>query len=62
MRSYECDTCHGICDPGELVGNTCIECREKERLEIMSKERAIKLPASPFDQLEFGFGVKKDVI
>lgn len=33
MQNYECRTCHGLCDPGELVGNTCTECREKEEKE-----------------------------
>lgn len=62
MRNYECKVCHGICDPGELTGYTCIECREKERLEILSKERAIKLSASPFEQMEFRFEVENDAI
>lgn len=51
MRNYECKSCHCICDPGELVGDTCIECREKEQLEMLSEERAIRLPASPFKQM-----------
>lgn len=29
MRRYRCSACGGICDPGELVGAVCDECREE---------------------------------
>ncbi len=30
MFYYECGTCHGLCDPGELENGVCYECRSKE--------------------------------
>lgn len=29
MLYYECSTCHGLCDPGELENNVCFDCRSK---------------------------------
>lgn len=29
MSRYQCSACGGICDPGELVGGVCTECREE---------------------------------
>lgn len=29
MYQYECHTCHGLCDPGELENGVCFECRAK---------------------------------
>lgn len=62
MRNYECSVCNGICDPGELIGNTCIECLEKERIRMQKRERVRRMQASPFEQMKFDFGVKKDAI
>lgn len=33
MGRYECRICHGTCDPGELVGGVCGECRERAEEE-----------------------------
>lgn len=30
MSRYQCDTCGGACDPGELVGGVCAECRQED--------------------------------
>lgn len=27
VKKYECKICHGLCDPGELEGDVCFECR-----------------------------------
>lgn len=42
MNSYECSECHGLCDPGELEGGICYECRSNlqgERNGRISKSR-----------------------
>lgn len=52
MRNYECRVCGDLCDPGELIGETCIECRKKEELETEVHDRAGKLADSPFIQIE----------
>ena len=33
MKGIECPICHGRCDPGEMIGGVCLECREEERQE-----------------------------
>lgn len=35
---YRCTRCGGICDPGELIGGICFDCRQEEK----RKERARK--------------------
>lgn len=40
----ECSVCHGMCDPGEIVGGVCDECRDAlEQDEIRSREVAIAM-------------------
>lgn len=39
MKGIECPICHGRCDPGEMIGGVCLECREEERQE---EERQMK--------------------
>ena len=34
MKGIECPICHGRCDPGEMIGGVCLECREEERQRI----------------------------
>lgn len=29
MTEYQCKACGGFCDPGELVGGICADCRDK---------------------------------
>lgn len=29
MFYYECGTCHGLCDPGELENGVCFDCRSE---------------------------------
>ena len=51
----ECSVCHGMCDPGEIVGGVCDECREEEELE----ERRSSMVArynSTYVQMELDFG------
>ncbi len=30
MNRYRCAVCGGVCDPGELNGGICFECRTEE--------------------------------
>lgn len=38
MKGIECPICHGRCDPGEMIGGVCLECREEERQEEERQE------------------------
>lgn len=29
MKGYQCKICGGLCDPGELVGGVCADCRKE---------------------------------
>ena len=40
MSRYQCDTCGGICDPGDLVGGVCAECREED---VRRTERILRI-------------------
>lgn len=42
MKKYECKKCHGLCDPGELEGGVCFECRA-ECVERARTRKAIDL-------------------
>ncbi len=47
----ECSVCHGMCDPGEIVGGVCDECRDaQEQDEIRSREVA-KAVNSSYEQI-----------
>ena len=39
MRMYKCYVCNGLCDPGELEGGVCFECRQE------NTERKLQLQA-----------------
>lgn len=56
MRNYECSVCHGNCDPGELVGEKCLECLEKERLTTVMQNKAVRLLNAPYEQMKLDFG------
>ena len=42
MKGYRCAACGGICDPGELSGGICFDCREEtaKLVERRTKEIA----------------------
>ena len=40
MSRYQCDTCGGICDPGDLVSGVCAECREED---VRRTERILRM-------------------
>lgn len=48
----ECPVCHGNCDPGEIVGNKCPECRELEMQMRARDEHAFKVMISPLCQMD----------
>lgn len=58
MKWIECPSCHGRCDPGDMLGGTCLECREEERQRIVRNDSVIRMVNGPFQQLEFNFGGK----
>lgn len=60
MKGIECPICHGRCDPGEMIGGICLECREEEEEEqrIVRRDNVVSMMNSPFKQLELNFGGK----
>ena len=56
MYRYKCSECYGNCDPGEIVNGVCLECMEKKRISIVSKNRAMKLLNAPFEQMKLELG------
>ena len=58
MKGIECPICHGRCDPGEMIGGVCLECREKEEQRQTCEDKLSKVMNSPFKQLELNFGGK----
>lgn len=52
MRYRECRWCHGRCDPGEMIGGVCLECREEERQQIIRKRSVAQIMSSPCYQME----------
>lgn len=56
----ECSVCHGMCDPGEIVGGVCDECRDaQEQDEIRSREVA-KAVNSGYEQITMDFSRKAE--
>lgn len=51
MKGIECPICHGRCDPGEMIGGVCLECREEERQRIVRRDNVVRMMNSPFKQL-----------
>ena len=56
MNRYKCSVCGASCDPGELVGGVCVECREKHRIAIAMQNKAISLLNAPWEQMILNFG------
>ena len=56
MNNYQCSECHGLCDPGELVGGKCLECLEKERLARVTQNKIVSLLNAPWEQMKLDFG------
>lgn len=38
MRMYKCKVCHGLCDPGELEGDVCFDCRKEDIEKQMQRQ------------------------
>ncbi len=55
MKGIECPICHGRCDPGEMIGGVCLECREEEEQRQTSADRVSKVMNSGYKQLTFNF-------
>lgn len=58
MKGIERPICHGRCDPGEMIGGICLECREEEEQRIVRRDNVVSMMNSPFKQLELNFGGK----
>lgn len=43
MKGIECPICHGRCDPGEMIGGVCLECREEERQRIVRRDNVVRM-------------------
>lgn len=56
MRSYECSVCHGNCDPGELVGEICLDCLEEQRITIIKQNKTVSLLNAPWEQMKLDLG------
>lgn len=61
MKGIECPICHGRCDPGEMIGGVCLECREKEEQRQNSVDRVSKVMNSGYKQLTFDFKEERGV-
>lgn len=55
MKGIECPICHGRCDPGEMIGGICLECREEEEQRQTSEDKLSKVMNSGYKQLTFDF-------
>ena len=51
MKGYQCKACGGFCDPGELVGGICADCRGAEIIRGVGETRQ----QEPMDNLSVGF-------
>ena len=61
MKGIECPICHGRCDPGEMIGGVCLECREKEEQRQNSADRVSRVMNSGYKQLSFNFKEERGV-
>lgn len=48
-----CKDCGGNCDPGDMVGDICLECMEQKRQMQTRSEHAFRVMTSPWVQLDF---------
>ena len=53
---YKCSVCGGNCDPGELVGDICLDCLEEQRVTIVMQNKAVSLLNAPWEQMKLEFG------
>ena len=43
--TYQCNECGGLCDPGELSGGVCWDCREELKEKKRREEETLKMLA-----------------
>ena len=58
MKGIECTSCHGLCDPGEIIGGVCLECLENERQRQIRADEVNRIMQSKSYQMELKLGVK----
>ena len=60
MYRYRCNKCNGRCDPGDLVGGICDECREQlkedNRKSNQLEKKWDRLVIKTKGQLSFAIG------
>lgn len=61
MKGIECPICHGRCDPGEMIGGVCLECREEEEQRQTSADRVSKVMNGDYKQLTFNFKEEREL-
>ncbi|WMC91224.1 hypothetical protein [Kineothrix sp. MB12-C1] len=47
-----CKRCKANCDNGEIIGGTCLDCREEEKQEQLRSDTVVKIMNSPSYQME----------
>lgn len=50
-----CEHCNCLCDPGDLIGGVCDDCREEELQKEEQKERMTKMFHAQYEQMKFHF-------
>ena len=50
-----CRKCNSMCDPGDLIGGVCDDCRDDEEKEERRTSMVAKYMISSYVQLEFNF-------
>lgn len=61
MKGIECTSCHGLCDPGEIIGGVCLECLENERQRQIRADEVNRIMSSECNQMKLDFLEEKRV-
>lgn len=54
----KCRKCGGNCDPGDILGGICDDCREEERQRLIQAETVQRIMNSPFYQTKLNLDGK----
>jgi len=47
----KCRKCEGLCDPADIRGGVCDDCREEEKQRLIRAETVQRIMNSPFEQI-----------
>lgn len=53
--TMECRRCHCLCDPGDIIGGLCDDCREQDAQEERRSSMVVRYN-STYVQMELDFG------